>query len=91
MSTPVFDPTFEEINIYPNPASDQLFIDLPRQARATEITLSDLQGRRVVVQDAILSDNSLSLDLSKFAPGVYLLEIREGRDLVVSERIVVLE
>ena len=90
-STPVFDPTFDEISIYPNPASDQLFIELPSQTRATEVFLSDLQGRRILVQDAILSDDALRIDLSNFTPGLYLLEVREGRELVVSERIVVLE
>ena len=91
MSTPVFDPTFDEISIYPNPTSDQLFIQLPSQTRPTEVTISDLQGRRVLVQDAILSDNALSINIADFSPGLYILEIREGRELVVSERIVVLE
>jgi len=91
MSTPVFDPTFEEINIYPNPASEQLLIELPSQTRVTEVSIFDLQGRRILVQDAILSDNAFRLDVSRFSPGLYLLELREDRELVVSERIVIME
>jgi len=87
--TPVFDPAFEEISIFPNPASDFLRISLPQKTRATQVFLSDLQGRRILAQDATLSDDAFSIDLQDYASGVYLLEVMEGKDLVVSEKIVV--
>ena len=87
-STPVLDPAFDQIKIYPNPASDFLRIALPDKTRSTQIIMRDLSGRVVTFREAILGNQETVIDLSGYAPGVYFLEVREGKELVVSEKII---
>lgn len=63
------------IHIYPNPASDKLFIKLDNSAIA-EVSVFDQTGR--LLKNLLINDASNKLDISQFAAGVYQLRIQQG-------------
>jgi hypothetical protein len=70
-----------EINIYPNPTSNILTIDL-KDLVATEIRLTDISGRIVLQQ---LGDwrGQYVLDVSNLANGIYTLTLQTNKGSVV--------
>lgn len=70
--------------IYPNPASDKLYIDFD-QLRAVKVSLFDVQGQLVLEQN--LAELRNHLDISQLKSGVYLIKL-EGKDIMQVERII---
>lgn len=73
----------DDIKVYPSPATDFIHI-----ANATgnpiDIQLYDLRGKLV------LSDQNISkLDVSHLPSGVYMLKVSDGRNALLTERIVI--
>ena len=63
----------DEINLYPNPASD--FIEITGiQLENVEANLFDIQGREI--DNIILNSNRI--DVSNLATGVYILKLKSG-------------
>ena len=65
-----------EITIYPNPAKEQLFIDLTENIGFTELILTDLQGKRIMMSSHA-GDNHIALDLT-IPAGMYFLTVMTG-------------
>lgn len=63
--------TNTELRIYPNPATDILFIEMPEQEGQTEISIYNTQGKKVVQQQ--VSGNT-TIDLSKLNTGIYTIK-----------------
>jgi uncharacterized repeat protein (TIGR01451 family) len=61
---------FNRIEIYPNPVSDQLNIELPSGLRLNSIELFDIQGKPIKI-----FDNQSKLDLSAIKKGIYILKL----------------
>jgi hypothetical protein len=66
------------ITLYPNPTKGQLMVQITHMPDNTmgEITLYDLSGRLVTVQNTV-NENTM-LDLSVQPLGIYVLRIRVG-------------
>ncbi len=62
--------------IYPNPATDILYVR-PGNNHNYSITISDITGH-VIYQNQ--SDSRISIDISDFATGIYLVNITEGKN-----------
>ena len=62
-----------EVEIYPNPFSDQITIS---NLRPGELRIVNSLGEIVLKKN--LSDTSTSIDLSSFSPGIYVAEFRVG-------------
>jgi hypothetical protein len=64
----------QSVNVYPNPANDQVWIDLGSVYGHVTISLIDIAGR--VVQDQVIeSTNMTSLNTSELSAGSYLLKV----------------
>lgn len=63
-STSSIESSSKEVKVYPNPATDQLFI----QGEVSEVTLLDLYGQ------VVLETSSNQIDISTLPAGVYVLE-----------------
>ena len=74
-----------EIQIYPNPAKDQLTIQYPFDGKA-ELSIYNLQGLELV--SLTLSGRSTELNTSMLLPGTYLVKIN-GRDTSSLQRLVI--
>lgn len=64
-----------EWRVYPNPASDALYLDLNRSEGIIEVLMLDLSGR-VVLQQQLSENNLAELDVSMLKSGEYILEVR---------------
>ena len=65
------------LNLYPNPASEMLTIDLPQKDAATRILIHDILGREVYVKD-FTGVNKAVISLHDMAQGVYSVEAISG-------------
>jgi hypothetical protein len=62
------------ISVYPNPASEQVWIRLPKGTSGT-VSIIDVTGKRVAEQSFGVS-NVLSADVSMLSSGMYIVQIR---------------
>lgn len=73
-------------SIYPNPAKDRITISTPDDASAKMVEIYTVTGKKVYTC-ASFTGLSISLDVSVFPAGVYLLVINsfEGEKLFVNK------
>lgn len=62
-----------DFNLYPNPVSNQLTIQLKDEITQAELAIIDLQGREVLSGN--LFSNNETLDVSLLKPGIYFVRI----------------
>lgn len=60
-----------QINLYPNPAKEQMKVSIAAGNYEAEMFITDISGRVVHTQTAELSENAVSIDLSNLEPGTY--------------------
>ena len=89
-TTPVFTPEFEELSIYPNPATDFINIDLPSAHKDATILVRDIQGRLISKQIVPAQQSQLVLDAADMK-GLFIIEIIEEGVLVATEKVVVVK
>lgn len=63
------------INVYPNPASNTVDVDLQGLAGEVTLSLADVTGRQVSVKTTDASTGHATIDLSRFNTGTYLLTV----------------
>lgn len=74
--------------VYPNPASDKVFIELQYVYDKVEVVLQDLKGRRV--SKAVSSTNSEIVEFPlEGTPGLYFIKVYSGGRLIGVEKVVV--
>ena len=88
---------FEFVNaafgMFPNPASNQLTVEVPMEADAdVQVAILDPSGRATLQQHRLLSkgDNQMQFDVHQLPNGVYFVQVRNGeqsstRKLVVNK------
>jgi len=65
----------DNVNIYPNPVSDKLHIDLLNNT-ANSYILTNVYGRLILKsKKTLLNNNEIIINLSKLKPGLYLLSL----------------
>ncbi len=62
---------------YPNPAKDNVIIGLGTEYIGSKVKLVSTAG--IVLQQAEVKEEVLILDISRYAPGVYLLQMHDGK------------
>lgn len=78
------------VNVYPNPNSGKFTVklELPKSEQV-KITVTNLVGQQVaVVAEGMMNANTISVDLSAQASGVYMLNIQTATENVV-KRVVI--
>lgn len=78
-----------EVRVYPNPASDQLSIEITGTEGLAEIVFFNMLGYQVNEQQFSI-DEINSIELSVLAPGIYLYEIRISGKTIKADRIAVI-
>jgi hypothetical protein len=65
-------------DLYPNPATDGVFIDLndDTRSKSAEVTIIDLNGR--VIKTVILNSDDLRLKTDDLSPGIYFVRLKSG-------------
>lgn len=75
-----------EFSVYPNPASDEITINLPEMA-GVRLMIIDNTGKLVV--DMKLINKSTVVDVSKLATGVYTLKLTSDEGQVSANKLVI--
>jgi uncharacterized delta-60 repeat protein len=70
IETPI--PSETSLKIYPNPAQDQININIPSGEERQEINIYNTAGVRILHQDG----KSSNIDISSLPPGIHILEVR---------------
>jgi hypothetical protein len=73
------------LEIYPNPAKDELNIVCPAQDGTTEITIFSVHGQ--VVLNALLENTINTFDIKNLENGVYLIKIKTSDKMLVKQLI----
>ena len=83
VSLPSFTPSNNAIQIYPNPTSGVVNIEVPGSESNTEITMFDIYGKAVSTQK--ITGNyaqKVVFDLGKYPKGNYFVKVLSGNTLV---------
>jgi type IX secretion system substrate protein len=85
----VVEPSFKnELFIsYPNPANDQVLIEIEKKPPGGTIVLSDLFGKEILNQN--ISKSKFAVDVRNISNGVYFISV-EGNENTVRKKIMVL-
>lgn len=76
--TSVKDKNVSAIKIFPNPASDKLFITLDHQTASTKVQLFNSLGKIVFANDITTETTKFELNVSYLSPGIYLIQISDS-------------
>ena len=75
------DHNFEDVALYPNPATDNLFVKLTAEAQDVNATVVDLTGKVVLTE--VFNHNGgmqqYTLPVSTLSSGIYFLNL-QGKD-----------
>lgn len=72
------------VKIYPNPATDQLTVELRSQSLSkSQIEIIDITGRIVIAQD--FSTRSSNVDISQLSAGEYIVRITDDQGFFVTK------
>jgi hypothetical protein len=63
------------INIYPNPTNNLLYLDIKNNSEPISITISNLEGQIIFSSIFESNINQQIFDLSEFSKGIYLVTI----------------
>ena len=71
------------VNLFPNPATDQLNLWVEGVDKKTEIKVYNLMGKLVMQRG---SSNWLTqLDISKLSAGFYLVHVNNGKEIITAK------
>lgn len=70
--------TSNEFDIYPNPASSIVNLQLPKDIADYTMTITDILGNEVMRRELKAVEGSVSADISSLAPGVYMIRVENG-------------
>jgi hypothetical protein len=82
-TVPVYVQEYENINfdvyIFPNPATNVVHIQLTGSPHTAIVSVHDLQGRKVLPAKVIYKNDKLSMDVSAWPRGIYLVRLQSGQ------------
>lgn len=77
------------LSIYPNPAKDQVIIDLQLFEGKTKIEFFDMLGKKVICKESEIAESSVLIKLEELRSGIYLIRISD--DTSVKTRKIIIE
>ena len=79
----------KDIKVYPNPASDYVQVEFPKDFLIKDVTLRLLSiDGKLVKQTSVMSDIQ-RISLSDLLSGMYYIIITRGNEIIASKRVVV--
>jgi hypothetical protein len=76
----------QNIRIYPNPASDRLYI--AHLDQINELDVLTITGSKVLSKT--FNESETELDISALPPGIYLLKLRNERELISTSKLIII-
>lgn len=81
----VTDITFTDLSIYPNPTRDILQIVSPSFTQDTSIRVYDIHGREIGKYTLDSVSNTVEVDLSNVASGIYFVYVTSGKKSITRQ------
>jgi hypothetical protein len=69
-----------DVDIYPNPANNRLYINL-KDSKPASVQINNLNGQPLLLKQ--LNNQIETIDISKFAKGIYLIKIIKNNTIIV--------
>ena len=66
--------TKKEVRIYPNPANDQLFLEMDDNINTCTVSIIDITGQQLISIESTRTSRQV-FDISKFSPGIYFARV----------------
>ncbi len=85
----ITDNKIDKIDIYPNPANDEVILNFDKTNGIADITLYNVVGREVVSNKFNIVNKSITFNLSKVNSGVYFIVSKVGQTTYKNKIIVV--
>lgn len=84
------DPTFEEINIYPNPTDCLITIEYEHDGPLS-VQVFQIDGKLMLDNSVFFSDNKGHMDLNGLSQGIHVIVLRDNEESIVHQDKVVLK
>lgn len=81
----VNDPSLVGISLYPNPAQEQIIVELPQEMIGTQMSILNVQGQIVMKETLINAKNTINLEA--LSSGLYLVKY-STEEWIGSERLI---
>jgi hypothetical protein len=79
----------QSFTIYPNPASNEVFLNLPSNGfDGLVLTLTNNLGQVLEKNEPSGKDALIVLDVSGYAPGIYFVTIKSGSEITTKKLVV---
>lgn len=88
LSTDYYSLSKECLNIYPNPSSELITVDIEQTNSEVFLELFDSRGRKVFVRQIPPDTKKLLLDTHSLAAGTYLITIKSGEKILYGKIVV---
>jgi hypothetical protein len=79
--------TPEEIALYPNPTTDRFTLQVPEYEAATEVLITDIQGR--IIDKRSLYSSINEIETNELPNGIYFVRIAQGERSTVLKLVIV--
>jgi len=73
------------LRISPNPANNSISIAFPKQIGSAEVSIVGITGNRVTTFQKSLESNLLTIDVSSFLPGIYIVVCKTSEGVWTSK------
>jgi hypothetical protein len=90
-SLSVKDPVFGNVNVYPNPASKNLYLTLDlKTPKNCTLSIKSLDGKTLVSENiaAQVAWNAYAISLDKIPAGLYLLQLQSGNEVMTQKLVI---
>lgn len=90
-SLSVKDNVFGSVNVYPNPASKNLYLTLdPKTPKTCTLSIKTLNGKTLVSENLIAQAawNAYAVSIDKIPAGIYLLQLQSGNDVMTKKLVI---
>jgi hypothetical protein len=78
-ATGLDDKLERQVNVYPNPASGQLFIELNDMSRNLNVEIYNMTGQ-LVMNEIFRNTSTIGLDVSGLTKGIYVLKLNTDKE-----------
>lgn len=77
------------LNVYPNPASSHVSIDIPNIKSGLSLRMTDLTGRIVYEAPGLTNIGKFQFDVSGLAEGIYFIQLFGSDKIIGSQKIII--
>jgi hypothetical protein len=71
-------PEIQEVTIHPNPATEEIRIQVPAQLSDLDVQIVDMQGRIIYAGSAQSNNGIMHIEVGQYAPGLYHINLRSN-------------